>query len=163
MRKSSSADRCRAIDGKTQRKFSRPVAIAAIRSDVITKNTVEIKEKEVMRKGVALVGGLGLGAALMYIFDPDRGKGRRARIRDKVDSAAHKLSDAAEKMGRDIGNRAQGVMAETKSLFRQEEVPNDVLVQRVRSRFGRLPVEIGGCEVLAHDGIVTLRGEIAAD
>ena len=116
-----------------------------------------------MRKGVALVGGLGLGAALMYIFDPDRGKGRRARIRDKVDSATHKVGDAAGKMRRDISNRAQGVMAETRSLFRQEEVPDDVLVQRVRSRFGRLPVEIGGFEVLAHDGIVTLRGEIAAD
>ena len=116
-----------------------------------------------MRKGIALVGGLGLGAALMYIFDPDRGKGRRAHIRDQVDSAANKVSDAAEKMGRDISNRAQGVFAETKSIFRQEAVPDDVLVQRVRSRFGRLPVEIGGFEVLAHDGIVTLRGEIGDD
>ncbi len=116
-----------------------------------------------MRKGVALVGGLGLGAALMYVFDPDRGKGRRALIRDKVDSAAHKFGDAAEKMGRDIGNRAQGVVAETKSLFRFEEVPDDVLVQRVRSRLGRLPVQIGALEVTAHDGIVTLRGEILAD
>jgi len=116
-----------------------------------------------MRKGVALVGGLGLGAALMYVFDPDRGKSRRAHIRDKVDSAANKLSDAAEKMGRDISNRAQGVFAETKSLFRQEDVPDDVLVQRVRTRFGRLPVEIGGFEVRAHDGIVTLRGDIGAD
>ena len=113
-----------------------------------------------MRKGVVLVGGLGLGAALMYVFDPDRGKGRRAAIRDKVDSAAHQIGDAAEKMGRDISNRAQGVMAETKSLFRQSQVSDDVLVERVRSRFGRLPVDIGGFEVLAHDGIVTLRGQI---
>jgi len=116
-----------------------------------------------MRKGVALVGGLGLGAALMYVFDPDRGKVRRAAIRDKVDSAAHQIGDAAEKMGRDISNRAQGVMAETKSLFRQNQVSDDVLVERVRSRFGRLPVDIGGFEVLAHDGIVTLRGQIVAD
>jgi len=116
-----------------------------------------------MRKGVALVGGLGLGAVLMYVFDPDRGKGRRAVIRDKVDSAAHKIGDAAEKMGRDISHRAQGVMAETKSLFRQDQVSDDVLVERVRSRFGRLPVDIGGFEVLAHDGIVTLRGQIGAD
>lgn len=116
-----------------------------------------------MTKGVALVGGLGLGAALMYVFDPDRGKGRRARIRDKVDSTAHKIGEAAEKMGRDISNRAQGAVAETKSLFRQEEITDDVLVQRVRSRFGRLPVEIGAFEVLAHDGIVTLRGRIAED
>jgi osmotically-inducible protein OsmY len=116
-----------------------------------------------MNKGVALVGGLGLGAALMYVFDPDRGKRRRALIRDKVDSAAHKLGDAAEKMGHDISNRAQGVVAETRSLFRFEEVPDDVLEERVRSRLGRLPVEIGGLEVMAHDGIMTLRGAIGAD
>ena len=28
-----------------------------------------------MNKKIALVGGLGLGAALMYLFDPDRGRG----------------------------------------------------------------------------------------
>ena len=116
-----------------------------------------------MNKGVALVGGLGLGAALMYVFDPDRGKGRRARIRDKVDSTAHKIGDAAEKMGRDISNRAQGMVAQSKSLFSNQGITDDVLVQRVRSRFGRLPVEIAGFDVLAHDGIVTLRGQIAED
>jgi osmotically-inducible protein OsmY len=166
MRKSIWADRSQPIDVNTEEnctagsKRSRRSEAAKSLKKI---NWFRNKGEEVMRKGVALVGGLGLGAALMYIFDPDRGKGRRARIRNKVDSAANKLGDAAEKMGRDISNRAQGVLAETKSIFRQEAVPDDVLVQRVRSRFGRLPVEIGGFEVLAHDGIVTLRGEIGDD
>lgn len=51
-----------------------------------------------MNKAVALIGGAGLGAALMYIFDPDRGKRRRAVIRDKVEAAGNKLSDTADKM-----------------------------------------------------------------
>ena len=51
-----------------------------------------------MNKGVALVGGVGLGAALMYIFDPDRGKRRRALIRDKVEAAGNKANDLAGKM-----------------------------------------------------------------
>ena len=116
-----------------------------------------------MNKGVALVGGLGLGAALMYVFDPDRGKRRRAMIRDKVDSTAHRFSDKAEKMGRDIGNRAYGMIAETKSMFRHEEASDDVLVHRVQARLGRLPVHIGAFDVTAHDGIVTLRGEILSE
>jgi hypothetical protein len=33
-----------------------------------------------------LIGGLGLGAGLMYVFDPDRGKRRRAMARDKAES-----------------------------------------------------------------------------
>jgi osmotically-inducible protein OsmY len=116
-----------------------------------------------MNKGVALVGGVGLGAALMYIFDPDRGKRRRALIRDKVEAAGNKVNDKAAKMRHDLGNRAYGMIAETKSIFRHEEVSDDVLVDRVRSRLGRLPVHIGAFDISAKDGVVTLRGQILAD
>jgi osmotically-inducible protein OsmY len=116
-----------------------------------------------MKKGVALVGGAGLGAALMYLFDPDRGKRRRALIRDKVEAASNKLSDKADKMQRDLRNRAYGVVAETKSIFRHDEVPDNVLVDRVRSRLGRIPVHIGAFDISARDGVVTLRGQILAD
>ena len=113
-----------------------------------------------MNKGVALVGGVGLGAALMYIFDPDRGNRRRALIRDKVVAAGNKANDAAGKLGRDLSNRATGLAAETKSLFQHEEVSDDVLVDRVRSRLGRIPGSISGCDVQATRGVVTLRGQI---
>src|SRR5436190_2979242 len=116
-----------------------------------------------MNKGVALVGGVGLGAALMYIFDPDRGERRRALLRDKVEAAGNKLSDKAEKIGRDLGNRAYGVVAETKSIFQPDEVTDDVLVDRVRSRLGRIPVDIGSFDLAAKEGVLTLRGQILAD
>src|ERR1041385_8137433 len=116
-----------------------------------------------MNKGVALIGGAGLGAALMDIFDPDRGKRRRALIRDKVEGAGNRLSDTADKMQRDLRNRAYGVVAEAKSIFRHDEVTDDVLVDRVRSRLGRIPVHIGAFDVSAKDGVVTLRGQILDD
>jgi osmotically-inducible protein OsmY len=116
-----------------------------------------------MNKGVALVGGVGLGAALMYIFDPDRGKRRRALIRDKVESAGNTLVQEAGKMRRDLGNRMYGVVAETKSMFRHEEVSDEVLVDRVRSRLGRIPVHVGALEISANNGTVTLKGQILAD
>ena len=116
-----------------------------------------------MNKGVALVGGAGLGAALMYIFDPDRGKRRRALIRDKVEAAGNEISDKAEKMGRDLKNRAYGVVAETKSIFQNDEVTDDVLVDRVRSRLGRIPAHMGAFDITAKEGAVTLRGQILAD
>ena len=115
-----------------------------------------------MNKKAALVGGVGLGAALMYLFDPDRGRRRRALIRDKAEGAAHKAGDYAGKMSRDLRNRAYGMVAETKSLFRHEEVTDDVLVDRVRSKLGRYPVHVGAIDVTAENGNVTLRGSILA-
>ena len=116
-----------------------------------------------MNKGVALVGGVGLGAALMYIFDPDRGKRRRALIRDKVEAAGNKANDLAGKMSRDLRNRAHGIAAETKSIFRSEELSDDVLIDRVRTKIGRLAFDIEALDVTASNGIVALRGQIRAE
>jgi osmotically-inducible protein OsmY len=116
-----------------------------------------------MNKGTALIGGVGLGAALMYFFDPDRGKRRRALVRDKVEAAGHKVEDVAGKVSRDLCNRCYGMMVETKSFFKHEEVSDEVLVDRVRAKLGRYPVHLGAINVTAHDGTVTLRGQILAD
>ena len=110
-----------------------------------------------MNNKTAIVGAVGIGAALMYFLDPDRGKRRRALVRDKVEAAGNKATDYAEKMGRDIRNRAYGVVAETKSLFQHEEVTDDMLIDRVRSKLRRFPVHI---DVQAHDGVVSLSGPI---
>jgi osmotically-inducible protein OsmY len=115
-----------------------------------------------MNNKTAIVGAVGIGAALMYFFDPDRGKRRRALVRDKVESAGNKATVYAEQMGRDIRNRAYGVVAETKSILRGEEVSDDVLVERVRAKLGRYPAQLGAIDVQANDGTVTLRGPILA-
>ena len=115
-----------------------------------------------MNKKAALVG-VGVGAALMYFFDPDRGHRRRTLVRDKVEAAGNKASDYAEKMGRDLRNRAYGMVEETKALFRHEEVTDEVLVERVRAKLGRYSIHTGALEVSAHDGLVTLTGPILAD
>lgn len=115
-----------------------------------------------MNKKAAIVG-VGVGAALMYFFDPDRGRGRRALVRDKVESAGNKANVYAEKMGRDIRNRAYGVVAETKALFKHEDVTDDVLSDRVRAKLGRYPVHTGAIEVRADEGVVTLTGPVSAD
>jgi len=79
-----------------------------------------------MNKKIALVGGLGLGAALMYLFDPDRGGRRRAAIREKAEGAANKAGEYAEKMSQDIRDRASEVVAEAKAIFKGEDNPLDL-------------------------------------
>src|SRR5438445_6125205 len=90
-----------------------------------------------MNKGVALIGGVGLGAALMYIFDPDRGGRRRALIRDKFEAAGNKASGYAEKRWRDRRNRAPGVLPETKWWFNNEEERENGLADGVRWKRAR--------------------------
>jgi osmotically-inducible protein OsmY len=113
--------------------------------------------------GLTLLYGIGIGAALMYIFDPDRGGRRRALIRDKVVRASNATTCYVGKMSRDLSNRAQGLMAETKNLFRREEVSDDVLVERIKAELGRHPVHQRAVEITAEQGRVTLRGPALAD
>ena len=64
-----------------------------------------------------LFTGIGIGALLMYILDPDQGRRRRALLRDKVVSASNKAGDVIDKRSRDLANRAQGVIAEASSML----------------------------------------------
>lgn len=68
-----------------------------------------------------LLGGAGLGAGLMYIFDVEHGRRRRALLRDKIINTANELNDAAGSKSRRLGNRAQGFIAEAKSRLTGSE------------------------------------------
>ncbi len=72
-------------------------------------------------KTIALLSGIGFGAALMYVLDPERGRRRRALARDKAISIANKTGDVVAKRSRDIANRARGVAAEARSVFESDE------------------------------------------
>ena len=112
--------------------------------------------------GLTLLYGIGIGAALMYILDPDRGARRRALLRDKCVSASNKTQEYVGKMSRDLGNRAQGLVAETRNLFRHEDLSDDVLVQRVKAELGRHPVHHRAITVAVEGGRVTLTGPALA-
>jgi hypothetical protein len=78
-----------------------------------------------MNKALALLGGVGIGVGLMYLLDPDRGRGRRAVVKDKALSAVNKTGDALGAKSRDLKNRAQGVMAEASSMMGRNRQQGD--------------------------------------
>ena len=118
--------------------------------------------REMSRDVCLLLTGASLGAAIMYILDPDRGNRRRALARDKLVAAGNKTSMYAGKLSRDLGNRAQGLVAETRARFRTEQVPDDTLVARVKAELGRHAVHHRALAVTANGGRVTLRGPALA-
>ena len=91
-----------------------------------------------MNKAASVVGAAGVGAGLMYLFDPDRGKRRRAKVRNKAMHIKRVASDYAGKTQRDVRNRISGVIAETEALFHSEIVSDYVLEAIVRSKLGRI-------------------------
>ena len=108
------------------------------------------------------LGGAAVGAGVMYMLDPDRGNRRRALCRDQFVRAGNKTSTYAGKLSRDLRNRAQGLVAETRARFRHEEVSDDVLVSRVKAELGRHAVHHRALEITADGGRVTLRGPALA-
>ncbi len=110
-----------------------------------------------------LVGGLGLGAALMYVLDPERGKKRRATVRDKALSGANRAGSRLAARSRDVANRARGVAAEIGSLTKSGETNDQVLEERVRAELGRVVARPSSIEVGALAGTVVLSGAVRAD
>jgi uncharacterized membrane protein len=112
-----------------------------------------------MSSAMTAVAALGTGAGLMYLFDPDRGACRRARLKDKAAHAVNKTGCAAGSVSRDLTNRCRGLAAQAGSVFKSRQADDDTLAARVRSRMGRAVLHPGAIEVTARDGVVRLSGD----
>ncbi len=108
------------------------------------------------------IGGLVLGAGLMFLLDPQTGRRRRHLVRDKVVHGGHELSDTAGEVSTRISNKLKGIAAETRSRFSAREVDDSVLEARVRASMGRVVSNPGAIAVLATNGTVTVSGPVLA-
>jgi uncharacterized membrane protein/osmotically-inducible protein OsmY len=112
--------------------------------------------------GASLLGGIGIGAALMYYLDPGRGARRRGLLRDRVTHVSHRLSDMAGKTARDVSNRARGMAANIKSSGASDDDSPQRVEARVRSALGRAVSHPHAIDVMVGDGVVTLHGDVLA-
>jgi uncharacterized membrane protein len=115
-----------------------------------------------MNRNLLFLGGIGLGAGLMCLFDPDKGRRRRATARDAAHHIVNAFDDAVGKTSRDLSNRARGLVAELDSIFRCEEADDDVIAERIRSKLGRAVSHPHAIHVAANQGRVTLSGQVLA-
>jgi uncharacterized membrane protein len=113
-----------------------------------------------MNKTQVLGTGLGLGAGLTYFFDPDRGRRRRAFVRDAMAHAGHVTRQALGKTLRDVSHRVSGISSEARSLFTAETIGDEVLTERVRAKLGHMVSHPRAITVTAEQGRVTLGGPI---
>lgn len=110
------------------------------------------------------LGGAAIGAAAMYLSDPDRGRRRRALLRDKTISLANQAGDVLDITLHDLNNRMQGLFAEAnRMLFHRNDWADDrVLVERVRAKIGRAMSHPHPVHVTARQGWIILSGPVLA-
>jgi uncharacterized membrane protein len=109
---------------------------------------------------MTVLRGLALGMLSTYFLDPQRGRRRRALLRDKVLHLGREGMEAFELGFRDLAHRLKGMAFEARSSFRSEAVDDEILAQRVRSKLGRAVSHPHALQVSAEKGRVLLRGLI---
>src|SRR5438105_9598992 len=111
--------------------------------------------------GTILVAGT-MGAGLMYILDPNRGRTRRALLRDKVVRGINVLRCRATQQLRNAAHHLIGGAEEIKSSLRDrsQQVSDNILLERVRAQIGRAVRHFGVLNVAAQDGFVIVEGPV---
>lgn len=115
-----------------------------------------------MRPGIAWLGGLGLGAGLMYLLDPDKGHSRRTLLRNKAIRGEHLAATKIRHTLTNVRNRTQGVVMETIDRLADLPVPDSLLEDRVRAKLGHFVEHAHPIKVSAREGVVSLEGTVPA-
>lgn len=102
-----------------------------------------------------------IGAAVAYLFDPDRGRSRRARIADQTAARARDAAGAVKAKAEYQKGVAKGIIHEVTEPLRGEEAyDDDTLLQKVKSEalgYWPDPHEI---EVDITNGMVRVSGTV---
>lgn len=110
-----------------------------------------------------LLAGLGIGAAVMYFLDPQRGRARRNQARDQAAAAVRDAKWELETTRRDLRNRVRGMAAERRHRGSPEFVSDIQLVEHVRAELGHHLDSLHGIDITALDGVITLSGSLPAE
>ncbi len=147
----------------------------------------EVRRRQQQQEGLLaifafLIGLLG-GAALMYLFDPERGAARRAFLRDQANQMAESASesmeatatrlqneaktqvnqaaDSLESASKQARSQAKDSVEETEKRVR-EAVSDTALTAQVQVEIARSLRAPGAVDVSVNDSTVTLSGRILA-
>ena len=110
-----------------------------------------------------LLAAAALGAAAMYVLDPDKGRRRRAIGRDKMRSYVGRARSFANSAARDANHRLQGVRARMRRRFGAAPAADDLrLIERARAAMGRVVSHPHAVQIGASQGRLVLSGPILA-
>jgi len=135
------------------------------RKDIAKRMPAHRARVERRKRLLFLVGGSAAGAALMALFDPVRGKARRARLVSQAGGFARRRARRFGRLGRRVVSDIEGYRDRVTYGRKGDYIaPNDVtLEQKVESEvMGRSDVP-RGIVVNAEDGVIVLRGQVESE
>jgi osmotically-inducible protein OsmY len=110
-----------------------------------------------------LIRYVGLGALIAYFFDPDNGRGRRAKAQQRIPALLRRATQRVEQAGRSANAKATALKQKATHLKEEQKPqPDDVtLARKVETEIFRdADVPKGQINVNAENGKVVLRGEV---
>lgn len=122
--------------------------------------TTTTKPTKTSKKKLATAAAFG--AAVTYFFDPERGRTRRIRAKDRSLATFRRIGRRTERLRRATGAETYGLWQKATHRTPADPEPDDAtLAHKVESEiFGDPNVPKGKINVNAEDGIVVLRGEV---
>ncbi|MBM3337150.1 MAG: BON domain-containing protein [Betaproteobacteria bacterium] len=133
---------------------------------MLKESNVEYQMRSTEIPWLSWMGGIALGALAMYIADPVQGRRRRALIQDKLTHVTHSTSRMMDQTLHDAHNRWSGLQASAIRMIsplQAKPIDDHVLEARVRSRLGRAMSHMREVGVHAHQGAVTLSGNLDSE
>jgi osmotically-inducible protein OsmY len=114
-----------------------------------------------MRRALFFGMAAVIGAAVAYLFDPDRGRSRRAQLTDQAGARARDASESVKAKTEYQRGVAKGLLHEATESMRGEKVYDDAtLLQKVRSEaLGYWP-DSQSIEIDITDGMVRVTGTV---
>jgi hypothetical protein len=119
----------------------------------------EEERSYVPRASTALsaAAALAVGVGAMYLLDPTDGARRRALIRDKTTHWLNEAGGFFRATGKRLRNRSRGIAHEAQGMFQRDDVSDQQLAERIRSRIGHLGQQ-STVNVATFNGRATITG-----
>ena len=110
--------------------------------------------------GLAKMAVVGIGTAIVaYLFDRDRGKGRRAQLMDQTKARVRRAAEAGRRQAEFQSNRIEGLIHQSKAGESADDLDDATIRQKVKSEVIG-PAELSNIEVDVRNGVVTLSGDL---
>jgi hypothetical protein len=121
------------------------------------------KHRRPLLPGAALtVAGVGAGMLAEYLLDPEQGRARRSKIRDRSARTTQRMSGDLSGISHNASNRGRGLVMGMRYRVTGRSADDAVLHDRVRAELGRHVSHPHALQVRVDSGMVTVTGDVLA-